>query len=117
MQQEKSLQKQKDLSTLETFVVHGCTEEDPSSNLLKQLCCRYPYHFIQLMKRHGRLDVAPDTGLLSKCYIVAVHLIEEHYWKLQRYLARPPQGIKEQRDFYLAVEVFEDMILRQNKDN
>ena len=117
MNQEKSVQKQNDLVALETFVVQGCNEEDKGSDLLKQLCCRYPYYFIQLMKKHGRLQVAADASLLTKCFLVAVHVTDAHYKKLQRFLVQPPKKEQEQNEFDRAVEVLEVMILKQAKDN
>lgn len=117
MQQENNLQKQQELNTLEELIRNGCSEKDPGSGQLTQLCFKYPYHYIQLIKKIGRMDTPPDSSLFVKAYVYACRLTNNYYRKLQRHLVLPPQNEKEQVEFDREIEVFEDLILRQIRDN
>lgn len=115
MQQKKT--PQQELDRLEQLIVNECGEEHPDSIYLKQLCCKYPYQYVQFMKKHGRLDAPPDTGLLTKAFIVAFRLTNEYYWKLQHYLVSPPQTEEQKAIFRNVVEKLEPMIRQQTKEN
>lgn len=117
MQQEKNLQKQQELNALEELVLSGCTVENTESEHLKRLSFKYPYQALQLIKKHELLEVQPEGSPVVKAYIIGFCLTYDYRFKLQRYLVIPPKDEKEQKEFDRAVELLEDMIQKQAREN
>jgi hypothetical protein len=117
MQQEKNLQKQQELNDLEQLIVSRPTIENAESERLKELAFKYPYQTFQLFQKHAIIDGQPKPVPLMKAYIVGFSLTHAYSWKLKHYLVKPPQEEKDKKEFDRIIEVLEDMILRQSRDN
>ncbi|MCU7549917.1 hypothetical protein OCK74_12365 [Chitinophagaceae bacterium LB-8] len=117
MQQEKNLQKQQDLETLEQLIEQAGSGKNISEEQLHQLFIKYPNHAVQLVKKYMALRLQPAGSPLTKAYLFALCLDKMYHRKLQRFLVNPPADKLREKEFNRAIEVFEDQLLRQTTDN
>lgn len=117
MQQEKNLQKQQELNTLEQLILSGGIEENAESDRLKELAFKYPYQTFQLIKKHELLEVQPEASPVVKAYIIGFSLTEASRWMLKRYLVFPPDNERQTKEFNRIIDILEELILRQSREN
>lgn len=117
MQQEKNKIRQQELDKLEELIRSGQFEGAAETSPLTPLCIKYPFQYIQLLKKHTDLEVSAKNGLSGRLFVVAFRLVNDQWWKLQRYLAIPPKSMQEHQEFARSIEVMEGMIVVQTRDN
>ena len=110
--------KQQELDRLERFVLESNISDYVSHKWYSSLRTKYPFEYIQLLKKHKNSKNDPTALEVEEERIsAAINWIWQVYVDLNKYIIEPPDEDEQKKEFVMLITRLEALLLNQNKKN